>query len=537
MSKHIDDKDKGDNIAKILGDRLDETKQLLITISFNRMLVGTSQNSSLWYKSQIANLSRFKLEVNKKTNEEKKTVLEATKKAAKELKLTKSQTNKIVKEVNDGINDLNKMIISNHVANVANIKAVAETKKSNVVDKLYNTIRDKMLQTQEYGIVTYQNGRNVKWENYMEMKLRTDIQNDIAKNMIVDGAAVGNIFYITSFYGDCAHDHADYQGKIYVDEDWQNIAPKDRIDEIEQYINSNKIMTVQEVMDAPVYLTTRPNCRHYFQYISIDEVLGIKDEKDLNNKRNEYALNANGKYQPEKYEALSNQRYNERQIRRWKGRLQTEEKLLENLPKSASEQEKLLLESKILMSKRKIRVWQETQRDLLKANKGVLERNYDREAYGRIISDFRIKKELNHLNNNSSGGIIGNVNQNVFRQNIDFKKVKFTDLKLQRNILTVEKMSKKFEIDIENIQIQIEDDPYTLEYTMRNGYYGMSDGENIILFPLAFYDEKSLILTLIHEKQHINQRRKGVEFSEADAYDVEDKWLNENEWRFNNESK
>lgn len=394
MPKHIDNKDKADNITKILADRLEETKQKLLNLSFSRLLVGTSQNADIWYKSQIANLGAFKLQTNKMVGSEKKSVLQAVKQGSRELNLNSKQENKLLKEVNAGMNGLAKLMIANHTKNVASIKVQAQVKKNNVVDNLYNIIRDKMLQTQNYGVVTYQNGRDVKWENYMEMKLRTDIQNDIAKNMISDGAAVGNIFYITSFYGDCAPDHADYQGKIYVDEDWQNIAPKNRLDEIEEYITSNKIMTVQEVMDGPVYLTTRPNCRHYFQYISIDEVLGIKNNNDLNDKRKQYNLNANGKYMPEKYEALTKQRYNERQIRNWKGRLQTEEKLLDNLPKSATEQERLLLQSKVEMSKRKVRDWQKTQRELLDNNKGVLQRNYDREAYRRMISDFKLRKEI-----------------------------------------------------------------------------------------------------------------------------------------------
>jgi len=404
MANHIDNKDKGDNITKILADRLEESKNKLLDLTFTRMLVGASQSPAKWYKTQMANLNAFKIQVDKKAMEEKKAVLQATKQGTKELNLTTQQSKQIINEVNREMNNLNKMIISNYVQNVASIKVVAEIKKDNVSTNLYNTIRDKMLSTQDYGIVNYKNGRNVKWENYMEMKLRTDIQNDVAKNMVKDGYAAGNIFYITSFYGDCAPDHADYQGKIYVDEDWQSIAPKNRIEEIDQYIKANKIMTVQEVMDGPVYLTTRPNCRHYFQYISIDEVLGIKDNNDLNNKRKEYDLNANGKYKPEKYEALTKQRYNERQIRHWKGRAQTEQKLLDKLPKSASKQERLLLQSKVALSNRKVRTWQSTQRSLLKANKGVLQRNYDREAYRRMISDFRIKDEIKKLNNPSSGG-------------------------------------------------------------------------------------------------------------------------------------
>ena len=205
--------------------------------------------------------------------------------------------------------------------------------------------------------------------------------------MIKDGAAAGNIFYITSFYGDCAPDHADFQGKIYVDDDWMSICPKDRLEEVENYIRANKIMTVQEVTgEAGNYFTTRPNCRHYFQYISIDEVLGAKDLKEVRDKMD---LNYNGKYKPEKYDALSQQRSNERYIRSYKGKIAELEQLKNNLPKNANSDR---IDKQLANAKRRLAVSQANQRQLLKDNKGVLHRNYDREIYGKIISDFRIKK-------------------------------------------------------------------------------------------------------------------------------------------------
>ena len=68
------------------------------------------------------------------------------------------------------------------------------------------------------------------------MKTRTDIQNEIANNMIAAGEQAGVIFYMAAYFGDCAKDHVDYQGKIYYDKDWKSKAPKDRIDEIQDYI-------------------------------------------------------------------------------------------------------------------------------------------------------------------------------------------------------------------------------------------------------------------------------------------------------------
>ena len=136
MPKHIDNKDKADNITKILADRLEETKQKLLNLSFSRLLVGTSQNADIWYKSQIANLGAFKLQTNKMVGSEKKSVLQAVKQGSRELNLNSKQQNKLLKEVNAGMNGLAKLMIANHTKNVASIKVQARVKKNNVVDNL-----------------------------------------------------------------------------------------------------------------------------------------------------------------------------------------------------------------------------------------------------------------------------------------------------------------------------------------------------------------------------------------------------------------
>ena len=64
------------------------------------------------------------------------------------------------------------------------------------------------------------------------------------------------------------------------------------------------------------------------------------------------------------------------------------------MPKDVSDNQRLLLSSKIALDKRKIRDWQTKQRILIKQNAGVLKRNYAREEPGKMISDFGIGKEL-----------------------------------------------------------------------------------------------------------------------------------------------
>lgn len=393
MPKHIDKKDKADNVTKILGDEFIESKQRLYSFTLNRLLIGRTTEPKVWYKSQMGNLRQFSLQINKMVEQEKKIVLKATSKGSKGLNLDSKQRKQLLKEVNDGYKLLFANIVSNYKKDVASIyyQAEANAKRIDVVEPLYEAIKDRVVNNKPKYNVIYQDGKSFKWENYMEMKLRTDIQQDISNNLVKEGRALGVIFYVCTFYGDCALDHVDYQGKIYVDEAWESIIDKSMYDEVDAYIKANKILTYQEVANGEPYLTTRPNCRHFFEPIATEQVLAIKNEKELDKKRSELGLNFNGKYKPDKYEALTKQRYNERQIRAWKGRLQDEQALLDKMPKGATLDQKARQEARVRVAKTKVRAWQQEQNSLVKSN-SFLQRNYDREAYGKMISDFRLSK-------------------------------------------------------------------------------------------------------------------------------------------------
>lgn len=74
------------------------------------------------------------------------------------------------------------------------------------------------------------------------------------------------IFYACSSHSKPAKDHADYQGKIYVDRYWRKYCtgtvPEWMIMSIEDFIDKNKIISVQKIMGPPVWLCTRPYCKH-----------------------------------------------------------------------------------------------------------------------------------------------------------------------------------------------------------------------------------------------------------------------------------
>ena len=90
--------------------------------------------------------------------------------------------------------------------------------------------------------------------------------------------AVPIVFYVCSEHGNAAKDHKEYQGKVYVDRFWRDAyiksnQPEYLIKAIERYIARYDIKTVQWVMGPPVYMVTRPYCKHYFTPLNTFDVL------------------------------------------------------------------------------------------------------------------------------------------------------------------------------------------------------------------------------------------------------------------------
>lgn len=86
------------------------------------------------------------------------------------------------------------------------------------------------------------------------------------------------IFWLCSWHPDCAEDHRAWQSRIYCHRYWRQIVSGKDYYAVLSYIKNRGIKTVQEIMGPPVYLTTRPYCRHYFVPLDIATVLtsGVK---------------------------------------------------------------------------------------------------------------------------------------------------------------------------------------------------------------------------------------------------------------------
>ena len=121
--------------------------------------------------------------------------------------------------------------------------------------------------------------KNLKYNVESEkLSIKDEVITTMSEEEIKKYKNYGNpkIFFLASEHGDCATDHVNVQGKMYVDANWKSaFNPKDkkRIEEIENYIKSHNIQTVQSVIGEDAFLSTRPYCRHTFKSLTADDVM------------------------------------------------------------------------------------------------------------------------------------------------------------------------------------------------------------------------------------------------------------------------
>lgn len=102
------------------------------------------------------------------------------------------------------------------------------------------------------------------------------LKSEYLTNMINNAREEKQVFYLCSKHNDCAKDHEDWQGRIYVDEHWDFY---DQEKGVLEFLNKNRIPTIQWVMSHPPYLVTRRNCRHFFRAVYSKDVLSKNVDK------------------------------------------------------------------------------------------------------------------------------------------------------------------------------------------------------------------------------------------------------------------
>ena len=165
-------------------------------------------------------------------------------------------------------------------------RSVAKIERLESADELKKSIYEQTKIGIEKGIkVVYKDGKVFRYKTYMEMAVRTNMANEVAAKQLKYGANAGIVFYLYNSMQDCAKDHQDYQGQDYYDDRWESFDLKQDVkDKIAEFISSKNMMSVQEVEGPPVFLGTRPNCRHKKISVSIEQALGIPADK-LENER------------------------------------------------------------------------------------------------------------------------------------------------------------------------------------------------------------------------------------------------------------
>lgn len=381
-------KDKIDDLVDILGEAYAEIENTFL-IRNNQQLLKYLDNPAEWKNKQLENrlkykkllVSSAKKQIDLINSKAEKVFLLSYKQIDDEsVKITESEivAENLPSDVKEQIKAI-KEFNAKEILKLANQSLRVYQRQVQIIDNvstpetLYNAVKKQMPKGINNGIkVNYIDGKQFSWKAYMEMNLRTTVHQEMTNHQIKVGAKLNQVFYICNSFGDCAHDHADYQGKIYYNAD-SDIGEKEQ-----EYIDQNNILSMQEVINNEPFLTSRPNCRHEFHAIPTSEVLNMSEDEILEKEDLKF-----GDYKSANYDKLMEQRKNERQIRKWK--------LREENAKKIAQSSGLKDVADVKYASQKVKEWQARQRDLISKNKDVLHRQYERENAKIIVNDLGVR--------------------------------------------------------------------------------------------------------------------------------------------------
>lgn len=84
----------------------------------------------------------------------------------------------------------------------------------------------------------------------------------------------GYIFFFCAGHDNCSEMHKSLQNKIYVTQHWRLYVKPAQYRAVLEFIKMRNIMTAEEAMGKPYWLCSRPFCKHFFQPLDTDTVLG-----------------------------------------------------------------------------------------------------------------------------------------------------------------------------------------------------------------------------------------------------------------------
>jgi hypothetical protein len=246
------------------------------------------------------------------------------------------------------------------------------------------------------GIPIVVQNTSYKFKVWAERNVRTQMNQQSLEVLSYFGQQAGVVFYLCSSLQDCADDHADWQGKVYVVENWRQIARPEFHEAIQNTIQEKDIRGFYFATEwkngtqkGPA-LTTRPNCRHVMKPMPITQVVNKTEEQMLQEQRMQ-----RGTYDEKKYKDLQEQRKNERNIRKIKARIDEYQDQIDN---TKTPEAKELLQRKIKHDKIKLSQWQATQTKLVNSRQHLI-RDPRRETIKIIVNDLGVRYQIKGIEN------------------------------------------------------------------------------------------------------------------------------------------
>jgi len=263
---------------------------------------------------------------------------------------------------------------------------------ANIEKAIINNLQVRLNQ----GIPIVVQNTSYKFKVWAERNVRTQMNQQSLEVLSYFGQQAGVVFYLCSSLQDCADDHADWQGKLYVVENWRQIARPEYHEAIQNTIQEKDIRGFYFATEwkngtqkGPA-LTTRPNCRHVMKPMPITQVVNKTEEQMLQEQRMK-----RGTYDEKKYKDLQEQRKNERNIRKIKARIDEYQDQIDN---AKTPEAKQLLQRKINHDKIKVSQWQATQTKLVNSRQHLI-RDPRRETIKIIVNDLGVRYQIKGLEN------------------------------------------------------------------------------------------------------------------------------------------
>lgn len=120
--------------------------------------------------------------------------------------------------------------------------------------------------------------KNEKRSNRVINKHVLDFESEEKRKLLEDEKKENSkrLFILVSEHKDSALDHKDYQGRLYFAKDYEKIISSEdekKRKEIFKRIKEEHMLEFERVIGKPVWMITRPNCRHFFEYLDTEDVL------------------------------------------------------------------------------------------------------------------------------------------------------------------------------------------------------------------------------------------------------------------------